>query len=75
MNKIAEKILDRIAEWPEDAQRELMQAVADIEAKHLGIYRLSDDERKAVGEGLAQAERGDFVADDVVAAYFSKHRA
>jgi predicted transcriptional regulator len=75
MNKIVESILDRIADWPEEAQAELMQAVIDIEVKHLGVYRLSDDERTAVREGLAQAERGEFVPDDVVAEYFNKHRA
>lgn len=75
MNKIAETILDRIADWPKEAQDELMQSIADIEARHLGIYRLSDDERTAVREGLAQAERGEFVPDDVVEAYFNKHRA
>jgi predicted transcriptional regulator len=75
MNKIVETILDRIADWPEEAQAELIQSMVDIEKKHLGVYRLSDDERAAVREGLAQAERGEFVPDDVVAAYFKKHRA
>ena len=75
MNKIAETILDRIADWPKEAQEELMQSIIDIEAKHLGVYRLSDDERAAVREGLAQAERGEFVADDVVESYFNKYRA
>ncbi|MDO8875277.1 MAG: hypothetical protein Q8M24_02650 [Pseudolabrys sp.] len=75
MNKTAETILDRIADWPKEAQEELMQSIVDIEAKHLGVYRLSDDERAAVREGLAQAERGEFVPDEVVEAYFNKHRA
>ncbi len=75
MNKITETILDRIADWPEQAQEELMQAIVDIEAKHFGVYRLSDDERKAVREGLTQAARGEFVPDDVVAEYFDKYRA
>jgi predicted transcriptional regulator len=75
MNKIAESILDRIADWPKEAQEELMQSIVDIEAKHLGVYRLSDDERAAVREGLAQAARGEFVPDDVVEAYFKKYRA
>jgi predicted transcriptional regulator len=75
MNKIAETILDRIADWPEEAQDELMQAIVDIEAKHFGVYHLSDDERKAVREGLAQAARGEFVSDDVLAEYFNKYRA
>jgi predicted transcriptional regulator len=75
MNKIVESIIDRVADWPEEAQEELMQSIVDIEAKHLGVYRLSDDERAAVREGLAQAARGEFVADDVVEAYFKKYRA
>jgi hypothetical protein len=75
MNKLAETIFDRIVDWPKEAQDELMQSIADIEAKHLGVYRLSDDERAAVREGLAQAARGEFVPDDVVEAYFNKHRA
>jgi predicted transcriptional regulator len=75
MNKIAETILDRIADWPKEAQEELMQSIADIEARHLGVYHLSDDERVAVREGLAQAARGEFVPDDVVEDYFRKHRA
>ena len=75
MNKIPESILDRIADWPEAAQDELMQAIVDIEAKHTGVYRLSDDERAAVREGLVQAARGEFVPDDVVTAYFNKYRA
>jgi predicted transcriptional regulator len=43
--------------------------------EHFGVYRLSDEERTAVREGLAQAERAEFVPDDVVAAYFQKYRA
>jgi len=75
MNKIVESIIDRVADWPEEAQEELMQSIVDIEAKHLGVYRLSDDERAAVREGMAQAARGEFVPDDVVEAYFKKYRA
>jgi predicted transcriptional regulator len=75
MNKIVETILDRIADWPEEAQAELIQSMVDIETKHFGVYRLSDAERAAVREGLAQAERGEFVSDDVVADYFKKYRA
>jgi hypothetical protein len=75
MNKLVKSILERVADWPEEAQAELMQSVAEIESKHLGVYRLSDDERAAVREGLGQAERGEFVADDVVAAFFQQHHA
>jgi len=75
MNKIVENILDQVADWPDEARRELKQAVVDIEARHFGVYEMSDDERAAVQEGLAQADRGEFVPDEAIAAYFNQHRA
>lgn len=75
MNKIVENLLDRVSGWPEEAQQELIAAAADIEARHLGVYPLSEEERAAVKEGLDQADRGEFVPDEVMAAYFAKHRA
>jgi predicted transcriptional regulator len=75
MNKIVESILERVADWPEEAQAELMQSVVEIETRHMGLYKLSDEERAAVRQGLDQAARGEFVADDVVAAFFQRHRA
>lgn len=75
MNKAAESILDRIADWPEEAKEELMQSIADIEARHLGVYRLSDEERAGVLKGLEQADRGEFVPDEVMRDYFNKYRA
>ncbi|WP_168197746.1 hypothetical protein [Pseudolabrys sp. FHR47] len=67
--------MERIADWPEEAKEELMQSIADIEAKHLGLYRLSDEERAGVLKGLEQADRGEFVADEVMRDYFNKYRA
>jgi len=67
-----EALLDRVADWPEEAQAELLQSVIDIEIKHFGTYRLSDEERAAVHEGLAQARRGEFVPDGVMAELFKR---
>ncbi|HEX5509238.1 MAG TPA: hypothetical protein VFX37_12110 [Pseudolabrys sp.] len=75
MNKIVESLLERVADWPEEAQAELMQSVAEIESKHFGIYRLSDNERVAVREGFGQADRGEFVSDEAIAEFFQHHRA
>ncbi len=74
MNEFAKMILDRIADWPKEAQEELVQAIVEIEAKHFGVYHLSDEERAAVREGLAQAERGEFASDEDVAAVFNRYR-
>ena len=68
-----ETILERVATWPDEAQAELMQSIIDIEVKHFGIYRLSDDERAAIREGIAQADRGEFVPDDVMRDFFKRH--
>jgi len=73
MDKKVESILERVATWPEPAQAELLQSIIDIEIKHFGVYRLSDDERSAVREGLVQAERGELIPDDVMAEFFKRH--
>jgi predicted transcriptional regulator len=74
MTEFAKMILDRIGEWPKAAQEELIQAIVEIEAKHFGVYHLSDEERAAVREGLAQAERGEFASDEEVSAFFNRYR-
>jgi len=74
MNKIVESLLERVAGWPEEAQAELIQSMVEIETKHFGVYRLSDEERAAVRESLEQAKRREFVPDEVVAEFFNRHR-
>ncbi len=72
MNKIVESILDRVSDWPEEAQAELMQSIADIERKHFGVYQLSDDERAAVRRGLEEMRQGKFATDEEVEAVFNR---
>jgi predicted transcriptional regulator len=73
MNKRLETVLDRVSTWPEEALEELIDHIIAIEAKHWGIYLLSDDERAAVKKGLEAAERGEFVSDEDMAAFFKRH--
>jgi hypothetical protein len=70
-----EILLERVSTWPEEAQEELLQSVAGIEQKHFGIYRLSDDERKAVRRGLAEMRERKLASDDAVAAVFDRYRS
>jgi len=51
-----------------DATRE-----AEIEARRTGLYVMTDDERAAVRAGLAQADRGEFVPDELVAEADKRH--
>jgi predicted transcriptional regulator len=69
-----EILLERVSTWPEEAQDEFVKSVADIESKHLGLYRLSDEERDAVRRGLADMREGRLASDAEVAAVFSRYR-
>ena len=59
--------------WPVEDQDELAEYAREIEARRTGIYTMSDDERTAVRKGLAQADRGEFVADKLVAEADKRH--
>jgi hypothetical protein len=68
------KLLEQIASWPEEDQEELANLVREIEARRAGVYRLSDDERVAVQEGMDAAHRGDFAPDAEVEEFYKLHR-
>ena len=69
-----ELLLERVSTWPEEAQEEFVKSVADIESKHFGVYRLSDEERDAVRRGLADMRAGRLASDAEVAAVFNRYR-
>jgi hypothetical protein len=69
-----EILLERVSAWPDEAQEEFVRSIADIEQKHLGPYRLSDDERQAVRRGLSEMREGKLASDDAVAAVFNRYR-
>ena len=75
MNKMVETLLERIADWPEEAQAELVQSIMDIETKHLGVYKLNPDERAAIERGLEEMRQGKFASDEEVAAVFNRYRS
>jgi hypothetical protein len=75
MNKMLETLLERIDAWPEEAQEELIRSVIEIEAKHVGLHHLSDEERAAVRRGLEEMRQGKFATDDEVAAVFNRYRS
>jgi hypothetical protein len=69
-----EILLERVLTWPEEAQAEFVRSIADIEARHFGLYRLNDEERGAVRRGLAEMREGGLASDDAVAAAFDRYR-
>lgn len=71
--KALKEVLEHAATWPVEDQNELAEYAREIEARRTGIYTMSDDERVAVGKGLAEADRGEFVADELVAETDKRH--
>jgi hypothetical protein len=74
MNKRLETLLDRVAAWPEQAQIELAEQIMEIEARHVGAHRLSDDERACARRGLEEMRQGKFATDEQVEAVFARYR-
>jgi predicted transcriptional regulator len=66
-------VLEAVRSWPEEDQQELAEYAREIEARRTGVYVMSDEERAAVRRGLAEADRGNFVSDDVVAEADKRH--
>lgn len=66
-------VLERIENWPAEAQNELAAFARDLEA---GIneapYQASAEELAGIDRGLAAAARGDFATNDEVEAVFAK---
>jgi predicted transcriptional regulator len=75
MKKTSTDLLERIRNWPDEDQQELADYARVIEARRTGVYRLSDDEQAAVNEGLAEADRGQFVSEADVAKQDKRHGA
>jgi hypothetical protein len=69
-----EILLEHVATWPEEAQEELVQSVADIEKRHFGVYRLNAEERAAVQRGFREMREGKLASDTEVAAVFARYR-
>jgi hypothetical protein len=72
--KTLETLMERAASWPEEAQAELVRFMIDTEAKHFGVYRLTDEERAAIRKGLDDARHGRFASDEEIAELFNRYR-
>ena len=60
MTSKVKEILRQVKSWPEEDQEELADVARDIEARRTGVYRLSDEEREAIKESLADVQAGRF---------------
>jgi predicted transcriptional regulator len=73
MTKLLEQAIEGIRELPGKDQDALANALLSITGEETAVVHLDDETRAAIEEGLTQAERGEFVADEVVAEADKRH--
>ena len=69
-----ETLLPAIESWPAEDQRELAQAIRDIEARRRGVYRASREELEGIDAGLADLKEGRLARPEAVAAMRARLR-
>jgi predicted transcriptional regulator len=72
MTDALKDLVDRLASWPLEDIEELDGYAREIEARRTGVYHLTDDERAEISKGLDQANRGEFVPDEDVEAFWKR---
>ena len=68
-------LLERAELWPEAVQDEAVRLLLAVEEEQAGVYVISDEEWADLREGLDQADRGEFVPDEVLAEADKRHGA
>lgn len=72
MTRVLEDTIEKVRKLPEDRQAYVAEVLEQIAAAGRDPFVVPEDHRAAVLEGLEQAERGDFVDDDEMAALWKK---
>ncbi len=68
------EVLDRVLSWPEDRQEELAAVALEMESEGgRYVYHLSDEEWADLQEGIAQADRWEFVSPEALAKADKRH--
>ena len=73
MNAKLQNLFERIAALPDELLDEIEQSIDEIERWRGDAFRLTEEERAAVRKGMEAARRGEFVNDEELAAFYSRH--
>jgi predicted transcriptional regulator len=75
MSKKRQKLLDRLAQMPDEVLGEVEQALDDIDAVGASEYRATAEELEGIDRGQRDADRGRFATDEEVEEAFASFRA
>jgi hypothetical protein len=73
MTKLLEQAIAKVRELPEQEQDALAAIILSMAGADASHFPLDREAEAAIREGLAQAERGEFVPDEVVAESNKRH--
>ena len=74
MIKALEQAIEKVKALSKERQEYAAEVLEHIANADDDIYRLSDEERRLVHEGLAELDRGEFAPEAEVRAVFDKYR-
>ena len=70
MSSTARQVLDRVSAWPQEDVDELAEMARNIEARRTGAYDVTPEEEKAIHEGLAELERGEWIGEEAMKSFW-----
>jgi predicted transcriptional regulator len=73
MTKLLEQAITKVRELPDEDQEAVAAVMLTMAGADVAVVRLDDETRAAIREGDAQARRGEFVPDEVVAQADKRH--
>jgi len=72
--KELDDVLDRVRSWPAERQEDVIKLLLFMEEQGTDVYHLSPEEHADIEEALAEADRGEVVPAEEVAAFFNRFR-
>ena len=74
MGKRLKEMIERAETWSEEAQEEALATLQAIEAEFSEPYELTDDDRRAIDQGLEDVRQGRLASDEEVSRLFARFR-
>jgi predicted transcriptional regulator len=73
MTRLLEQAVEKLRILPDAMQDELAHMLLQLAGVDQPIISLTAEEEAALDESLAEAERGEFAADEEISALWAKH--
>ena len=75
MTELLEQAIVRVRLLPEEEQELAAEILLAFLARHLPPEPIDEETRAAIEEGIAQADRNEFVSDEEMDAFFARRQA